>query len=235
VNLKRDGELPSNSPGGSSEVITELNQHIGRAEDESDVWLPARLAPAFREALDGYERGKQGPGQHTFAELLEATQSSVIRFEMRDSYDETDTTEKGFAAWKATGSTDAYEWGDHLDVVRAAVARGVRIRRVRIVSEPISEYMRWEYATGQHRSRRGHPVATPYRRGRPHGSRCRLLGLRPPRCTVELPARRRHQPASLHIQLRPPDHPRHHRRIRDGVGQGDAARRLQALDPSAGP
>jgi hypothetical protein len=22
-------------------VITELNQHIGRAEDESDVWLPA--------------------------------------------------------------------------------------------------------------------------------------------------------------------------------------------------
>jgi hypothetical protein len=97
-------------------------------------------------ALDGYERGKQGPGQHTFAELLEATQSSVIRFEMRDSYDETDTTEKGFAAWKATGCIDAYEWGDHLDVVRAAVARGVRIRRVRIVSEPISEYMRWEYA-----------------------------------------------------------------------------------------
>jgi hypothetical protein len=127
-------------------VITELNQHIGRAEDESDVWLPARLAPAIREALDGYEHDRQGPGQHTFAELLAATHASVIRFEMRDSYDETDTTEKGFAVWKATGSIDAYDWGDHLDMIREAVARGVRIRRVRIVSEPISEYIRWEHA-----------------------------------------------------------------------------------------
>jgi hypothetical protein len=124
-------------------VITELNQHIGKAEDESDVWLPARLAPSVREALDGYERGRQGPGQHTFAELLQATRASVIRFEMRDSYDE---TEQGYAAWKATGDTSAYDWGDHLDVIRAAVARGVRVRRVRIVSEPLSDYMRWEHA-----------------------------------------------------------------------------------------
>jgi hypothetical protein len=61
----------------------------------------------------------QGPGQHSFADLLEATRASVIRFEMRDSYDE---TEKGFADWKATGDTSAYDWGDHLDVVRAACA-----------------------------------------------------------------------------------------------------------------
>jgi hypothetical protein len=81
------------------------------------VWLPARLAPAIREALDGYERGRQGPGQHTFAELLEATRSSLIRFEMRGSYDE---TEQGYAEWKATGDVSAYDWGDHLDVVRAA-------------------------------------------------------------------------------------------------------------------
>jgi hypothetical protein len=124
-------------------VITELNQHIGKAEDESDVWLPARLAPAIREALEGYERGKQGPGQHSFAELLEATQASVIRFEMRDAYDE---TEQGFAEWQATGDTSVYDWGDHLDVIRAAVERSVRIRRVRIVSEPLSDYMRWEHA-----------------------------------------------------------------------------------------
>ena len=125
------------------DVITELNGHIGKADDESDVWLPARMAPIIREALDGYERGRQGPGQHSFAELLASTTTSVIRFEMRDSYD---ATEKGFAEWQATSDTGAYEWGDHLDVVRAAVARGVRIRRVRVVSEPLSDYMRWEHA-----------------------------------------------------------------------------------------
>jgi hypothetical protein len=125
------------------DVITELNGHIGKADDESDVWLPARMAPIIREALDGYERGKQGPGQHSFAELLASTNTSVIRFEMRDSYDE---TEKGFAEWQATSGIGAYDWGDHLDVVRAAAARGVRIRRVRVVSEPLSDYMRWEHA-----------------------------------------------------------------------------------------
>src|SRR6266700_8019627 len=78
-----------------------------------------------------------------FAELLARTHRSVIRFEMRDSYDPTD---QGFAEWQATGDIGAYEWGDHLDVVRAAVARGVTIRRVRVVSEPLSDYMRWEHA-----------------------------------------------------------------------------------------
>jgi hypothetical protein len=67
----------------------------------------------------------------------------VIRFEMRDSCD---PAVKGFAEWQATGDTGAYEWGDHLDVVRAAVARGVTISRVRVVSEPLSEYLRWEDA-----------------------------------------------------------------------------------------
>ena len=110
---------------------------------ESDVRLPARMVPLIREALDGYEQGKQGPGQHSFAELLASTHRSVIRFEMRDSYDQ---TVKGFAEWQATGDTGAYEWGDHLDVARAAVARGVTIRRVRVVSEPLSDYLRWEHA-----------------------------------------------------------------------------------------
>jgi Family of unknown function (DUF6879) len=103
-------------------LLTELNEYIGKAEDESDVWLPARMAPLIRDALDGYERGRQSPGQHAFAELLAATDTSAIRLEMRDSYDQ---TEQGFAAWKATGDTGAYDWGDHLDssAPRARAAR----------------------------------------------------------------------------------------------------------------
>ncbi len=124
-------------------VITEMSQHVGRAEDESDVWLPARMAPYIREALEGYERDRLGPGQHSFWEILDHTYASLIRFEMRDSYDE---TEKGFAEWKATGDISAYDWGEHLDRMRAATARGVTVRRVRVVSEPLSDYMRWEHA-----------------------------------------------------------------------------------------
>jgi hypothetical protein len=124
-------------------VITELNDHIGKAEDESDIWLPARMAPLIREALDGYEQGRQGPGQHTWAELLASSTASVIRFEMRDAYDH---TESGFAEWQATGDIGAHDWGDFPDMIRTAVARGVRIRRVRVVSEPVSDYIRWEHA-----------------------------------------------------------------------------------------
>jgi hypothetical protein len=137
------------------DVITEMNGHIGKADDESDVWLPARMASLVREALDGYEHGRQGPGQHSFAELLASTTASVIRFEMRDSYDE---TEEGFAEWQATGDTEAYVWGDHLDTIRAASSRGVRIRRVRIVSEPLSEYIRWEHACTDNNIRAGEDI-----------------------------------------------------------------------------
>ena len=66
--------------------------------------LPARMAPLIREALGGYEQGRQGPGQYSFAELLASTRRSVIRFEMRDSCD---PTVKGFAGWQATGDTGA--------------------------------------------------------------------------------------------------------------------------------
>ena len=129
-------------------VIDEMNQHIGRAEDEADIWLPARMAPIIREALDGYERSRHGPGQHSFAELIEATQTSAIRIEMRDTYDE---TEKGYAEWKATGDisggASASGWIDHFAIVRAAAARGVTIRRVRVISEPASQYIQWEHAS----------------------------------------------------------------------------------------
>jgi hypothetical protein len=42
-------------------VLTELNDHIGKADDESDIWLPARMAGLIRQALDGYEHGRRDP------------------------------------------------------------------------------------------------------------------------------------------------------------------------------
>jgi hypothetical protein len=60
-----------------------MSEHVGKAEDESDVWLPARMAPFIREALESYERGRVGPGQHSFWEILDHTHASLTRFEMR--------------------------------------------------------------------------------------------------------------------------------------------------------
>ena len=59
----------------------QAERDIGKADDESDVWLPARMAPLIRQALEGYQHGQHGPGQHTFAELLAtpAPRSSASR------------------------------------------------------------------------------------------------------------------------------------------------------------
>ncbi|MFC4007787.1 DUF6879 family protein [Nonomuraea purpurea] len=127
-----------------SALVSRFGQDVGKGEDETDIWVPDRLFPAIREAIDdSFEEGRQGPGQHDFATLLAATQRSLIRFEMRDSYDE---TEQGFAEWQQTGDASSYDWSNHLDLVRESAARGVRWRRVRIVSEPLSEYIKWEHA-----------------------------------------------------------------------------------------
>jgi Family of unknown function (DUF6879) len=51
----------------------------------------------------------------------------------------------GFVRWLADGDT-SYDWDDWIEPVSAAVERGVRMRRLRIVSEPVSDYIRWEHA-----------------------------------------------------------------------------------------
>ena len=70
-------------------------------------------------------------------------------------------------------------------------------------------------------------LAAPDQGCRPAAARRRLLGVRPPGRAVELPARRWHQPASLHLQLRSPHHSRHRGGVRDGMGPGDTARGVQ--------
>lgn len=78
-----------------------------------------------------------------FSELIAATARSAVHLEMRDSYTPSDPQ---FQAWKK-GTPRAVpassDWWYNL--VRANLARGVRFRRARIVSEPVSDYIRFEH------------------------------------------------------------------------------------------
>lgn len=130
----------------AQEVLTlGLAGHRAIGADESVIWQPPRMAPIVAEAASrSYERGRQGPGVPTFAELLETAKRSVVHLEMRDVYD---TTVPAFQQWLKDGTGDAYSyaWNGYPEQIAAAVARGVRIRRARVVSEPVSDYIRWEH------------------------------------------------------------------------------------------
>lgn len=84
-----------------------------------------------------------------FAELLHSCRSSAVHLEMRDQYAVTVEADD-YARWQATGERDtdpgsAY-WAPWVDLISSARARGVEVRRARIVSEPVSEYIRYEHA-----------------------------------------------------------------------------------------
>ncbi|SMF44569.1 hypothetical protein SAMN02745830_03518 [Streptomyces sp. Amel2xC10] len=85
----------------------------------------------------------------SFAELLDGAQHSAVHLEMRDSYGVAAETE-ALARWKESGTVDADPnspyWAPWTQLVRRTVTRGVAVRRARIVSEPVSDYIRYEYA-----------------------------------------------------------------------------------------
>ncbi|MCZ4507390.1 hypothetical protein O3Q52_04040 [Streptomyces sp. ActVer] len=62
---------------------------------------------------------------------------------MRDAYMKSDPA---FIDWKAGLTLDPAErWGDWHGIVTEATSRGVEVRRARVVSTPVSEYIRFEY------------------------------------------------------------------------------------------
>ncbi|WP_031480962.1 DUF6879 family protein [Streptomyces bicolor] len=81
----------------------------------------------------------------SFAELLARCEHSAVHLELRDSYAPTDR----FEAWRR-GERINWEdrdswWDSYLQTIADTVDRGVVIRRARVVSEPVSEYIRWEH------------------------------------------------------------------------------------------
>jgi hypothetical protein len=79
-----------------------------------------------------------------FTDLLAAAQRSAVHLEMRDAYDVGDPY---FTAWAAGTSFDRSErdqmWAG---ILAGPISRGVVMRRARIVSEPVTDYIRYEHA-----------------------------------------------------------------------------------------
>lgn len=124
-------------------TIAKLTAHTPIHSDEAAFWLPARMKSYLHEALAGtYEPGRQGYGEPSFEELLASAERSAVHLEARDTYDATDPA---FLKWLENGDT-SYDWDDWIEPLGTAVERGVNIRRLRIVSEPVSDYIRWEHA-----------------------------------------------------------------------------------------
>jgi hypothetical protein len=85
----------------------------------------------------------------SFAELLDGARQSAVHLEMRDAYGVAGEADD-FARWQTTGQRDidpgSPYWGPWVDLIRRTVARGVPVRRARIVSEPVTDYIRYEHA-----------------------------------------------------------------------------------------
>jgi hypothetical protein len=82
-------------------------------------------------------------GRPSFETLFSRCTASAVHLEMRDSYMEDDPVLRD---WRAGVPIDPREsWGEWFDLMAAVTARGIKVRRARIVSEPVSEYIRYEY------------------------------------------------------------------------------------------
>ncbi|MFK0290486.1 DUF6879 family protein [Streptomyces sp. NPDC090442] len=80
-------------------------------------------------------------------EGLASAQHSAVHLEMRDAYQPGDPD---FIAWRNGKRLDPTAdrstwWRPFLDAVAEATARGVSMRRARVVSEPVTDYIKYEY------------------------------------------------------------------------------------------
>ncbi|WP_411137460.1 DUF6879 family protein [Streptomyces sp. C10] len=94
--------------------------------------------------------------ESTFEELFRSAQHTAWHSEARDAY----ALDEAYQEWIAGNHFDpAKRWPWWIDLVSASVARGVEVRRARVVSEPVSAYIRYEHAlTGGHNVKAGESV-----------------------------------------------------------------------------
>lgn len=79
----------------------------------------------------------------TFDELFSRCERSAAHLEMRDVYTPDDPV---YLAWKDGVEIDPVEsFREWYDLIAKTVSRGVEVRRARVVSEPIADFIRHEY------------------------------------------------------------------------------------------
>ncbi|MFC9155623.1 DUF6879 family protein [Streptomyces bauhiniae] len=81
----------------------------------------------------------------SFAELLGQCERSAVHLELRDSYAPTDRFEARKRGERIDWEDRASWWHSYDQLITDTVSRGVAIRRARVVSEPVSNYIRWEH------------------------------------------------------------------------------------------
>ncbi|MBB5080273.1 DUF6879 family protein [Nonomuraea endophytica] len=124
------------------EILARIAKESPIGADEAVVWHPGRMKPTISEAIAGtFEAGRVGHGPTTIRDMLRGVRHSAVHLETRDTYDPAHPAFQDFLG----GGTGRYDRSGWTGVVRETVARGVRIRRARVVSEPISDYIRWEH------------------------------------------------------------------------------------------
>ncbi|GHE98669.1 hypothetical protein GCM10018785_73280 [Streptomyces longispororuber] len=97
----------------------------------------------------------------TIAELMDNCTRTAVHLEMRDQYGVAAEADD-FRTWLETGELDtdpsSEGWAPWVDLVSRAVTRGVAVRRARIVSEPVSDYVRYEHASTEVNTHAGEEV-----------------------------------------------------------------------------
>ncbi|MCA1217811.1 DUF6879 family protein [Streptomyces sp. 8L] len=80
-----------------------------------------------------------------FGRLFREAKVSALHLEMRDGYM---TSDPGFAAWQRGERIDPVQDPDMrpwVALMKETTGRGVAVRRARIVSEPVTDYIRYEH------------------------------------------------------------------------------------------
>ena len=79
-----------------------------------------------------------------FEELLNAVERSAVHLEMRDGYSK---THHAYVAWSRGEAVDPRAvWPEWFPLVGRVVRTGGHVLRARIISEPVSEYVRFQYS-----------------------------------------------------------------------------------------
>jgi hypothetical protein len=93
--------------------------------------------------------------------LLRSSRSEVIHLEMRDVY-ATDVEKDRFATWRRGEPLDpeaeAEWWAPWFQIMAELKARDTPLRRLRIISEPVTDYIRFEWIDAAQLVRAGEDV-----------------------------------------------------------------------------